>query len=100
MTGGEAKRLTGIAKDVWSQGFGKNLDDARNGLFQIKQNIRGIADKDLTDVTKKALVLADAFDSEVNEVARAGNNLMKGFGVSVSDAFDLMTYGAQKRIEF
>ncbi|MFY2225355.1 phage tail tape measure protein [Bacillus altitudinis] len=100
LTGDEAKRLTGIAKDVWSQGFGENLDDARNGLFQIKQNIRSIADKDLTDVTKKALVLADAFDSEVNEVARAGNNIMKGFGVSVSDAFDLMTYGAQNGLNF
>src|SRR5699024_6891247 len=44
--------------------------------------------------------LADTFDADVNEVTRAGQNLMKGFGTDAVEAFDLMAYGAQNGLDF
>nr|WP_250634878.1 phage tail tape measure protein [Bacillus subtilis] len=61
---------------------------------------QGLSDKDLKDVTKGAITLSETFDADVNEVTRAGNNIMKGFGVESQKAFDLMTYGAQKGLNF
>ncbi|MFP3453411.1 phage tail tape measure protein [Bacillus sp. SIMBA_154] len=100
LTEEQAKKLTGVARDLWKSGFGESIEDTRQSLFQVKQNIRDIADKDLPGVTKKAIILAETFDGEVNEVTRAGNNIMKGFGESADNAFDLMTYGAQNGLNF
>ncbi|MEC1646606.1 phage tail tape measure protein [Bacillus halotolerans] len=100
LTKDEAKDLTKAATSVWKDGFGENMDVVKNALKQVRQNIRGLSDKDLKDVTKGAITLSETFDADVNEVTRAGNNIMKGFGVESQKAFDLMTYGAQKGLNF
>ncbi|AMK72407.1 MULTISPECIES: phage tail tape measure protein [Bacillus] len=100
LTKDEAKDLTKVATSVWKDGFGENMDVVKDALKQVRQNIRGLSDKDLKDVTKGAITLSETFDADVNEVTRAGNNIMKGFGVESQKAFDLMTYGAQKGLNF
>ncbi|MEC0886841.1 phage tail tape measure protein [Bacillus atrophaeus] len=100
LTKDEAKDLTKAATSVWKDGFGENMDVAKDALKQVRQNIRGLSEKDLKDVTKGAITLSETFDADVNEVTRAGNNIMKGFGVESQKAFDLMTYGAQKGLNF
>jgi phage-related minor tail protein len=44
--------------------------------------------------------LAQTFDADINEVTRAGSNLMKGFGIDSEEAFDLMAHGAQNGLNF
>lgn len=96
----EAERLTEVAKGIYNRGFGESLDDVKLALVQTKQNIKDINDEDLNEVVTQAMTLAKTFDSEVNEVTRAGNNVMKGFGVSSKEAFDLMAFGAQNGLNF
>ncbi|MEC1663355.1 phage tail tape measure protein [Bacillus halotolerans] len=96
----EAQNLTKAATSVWRDGFGENMDSVKESITQVRQNIKGLSDDELKQVTKDSLVLADIFDADVNEVTRAGNNIMKGFGVSTKKAFDLMTYGAQNGLNF
>ncbi|MCY8242189.1 phage tail tape measure protein [Bacillus haynesii] len=100
LTKEEAKTLTQSATSVWKDGFGENMDVVKDAIKQVRQNIRGLSDKDLKDVTKGAIILSETFDADVNEVTRAGNNIMKGFGVESKKAFDLMTYGAQNGLNF
>lgn len=100
VTGKEAKQLTENARAVWKSGFGESIADVTKGLVQVKQNIKGLNDGELRKVTKDALVLADVFEADVNEVTRAGGNVMKGFGVDSKKAFDLMAYGAQNGLNF
>lgn len=100
VTGKEAKQLTEDARAVWKSGFGESMADVTKGLVQVKQNIKGLNDGELRKVTKDALVLADVFEADVNEVTRAGGNVMKGFGVDSKKAFDLMAYGAQNGLNF
>ncbi|WP_421726831.1 phage tail tape measure protein [Bacillus velezensis] len=100
LTKNEAKALTQTASSIWKDGFGENMDVVKDALKQVRQNIRGLSEKDLKDVTKGAITLSETFDADVNEVTRAGNNIMKGFGVESQKAFDLMTYGAQKGLNF
>jgi phage-related minor tail protein/SLT domain-containing protein len=100
LTGENAKELNNITTDLWKKGFGENMDEVRNGLIQTRQNIQGLNNGELKKVTQDALVLADVFEADVNEVTRAGGNVMKGFGVDSEKAFDLMAWGAQKGLNF
>jgi phage-related minor tail protein len=61
--------------------------------------MKGLGQDDLQQATENALNLANVFDSDVNEVARAGQNLMKGFGITSEKAFDLNGMGWAKRIK-
>lgn len=97
----EAKNLEGVAKNVWKNGFGESLEEVTDALVRVKQNIKGITDEaELERVTESALALAKTFDSDVNEVTRAGNNLMTNFGISSEKAFDMMAKGAQNGLNF
>lgn len=100
LTKGEAERLTQTAKNIYTAGFGESLEDVSNALIQTRQNIKGLDQEELETVTKSAMNLAQTFDADVNEVTRAGGNLIKGFGISAEEAFDLMAHGAQNGLNF
>ncbi|WP_394136856.1 phage tail tape measure protein [Cytobacillus oceanisediminis] len=100
LTKDEAEALTQTAKGIYSDGFGESLDDVSNALIQTKQNIKGLDDEELANITKSVMNLGQTFDADVNEVTRAGSNLMKGFGIDSEEAFDLMAHGAQNGLNF
>lgn len=100
VTGAQAKKLNGIIQSLWKEGFGEDIGEVRQGLMQVRQNIKGLNSGDLKQVTKDSLTLADVFDSDVNEVTRAGNTLITNYGLSAKEAFDLMAKGAQKGMNF
>ncbi|MDO7487048.1 phage tail tape measure protein [Peribacillus frigoritolerans] len=100
VTRGEAKKLSKDARELWEQGFGENMEEVETGLLSVKQNFKDLNEADLKKVTKDAMTLAKVMDSDVNEVTRAGNNLMKGFGIDSEKAFDLMAWGGQKGLNF
>lgn len=100
LTEAKAKQLTNSAKNIYKSGFGESFEEVSASLIQTRQNIQGLNDEQLEKVTKSAMVLAETFDADVNEVTRAGSNVMKGFGVDSVKAFDLMAYGAQNGLNF
>jgi phage-related minor tail protein/SLT domain-containing protein len=100
LTSEESKKVAATARTIWKDGFGENMDEVRNALVQVKQNIRGLSEGELEQVTKDSMVLADVWGADVNEVTRAGGNLIKGFGISSKEAFDLMAHGAQNGLNF
>lgn len=100
LTSDEANKLADSAYSLWQDGFGESLDEVTNSLLQVRQNIKGLNEGEIEEVTKNAMVLANTFDSEVNEVTRAGNNLMVNFGIDSKKAFDLMAKGAQNGLNF
>lgn len=98
--GDELKLLESTAEEVFSRGYGENLEEVTDALSRVKQNIHSINDQDLGDVTADAMLLASVFDSDVNEVARGVNNTMEAFGVTADKAFDLFTAGGQRGLNF
>lgn len=96
----EAEKLTKTSRNIFKDGFGEGVEEVDAALIQVKQNIKDINDEELEIVTKSSMALADTFDADVNEVTRAGQNLMKGFGTDAVEAFDLMAYGAQNGLDF
>ncbi|HCG4535567.1 TPA: phage tail tape measure protein [Salmonella enterica subsp. enterica serovar Typhi str. AG3] len=97
----EAEKFADVAQNIWADGFGEDLNTVSDALIKVKQNIKGISDEaELEKVTRDAIILAETFDSDVNEVTRAGQNLMQNFGISSDVAFNLMATGAQKGLNF
>lgn len=91
----EMNKFKNIARDVWSNNFGEDVSDVADMMARVKQQMQGISDADLKNVTEDLLTLRDTFGMDENETLRGAQQLMKQFGISAQEAFDLMATGAQ-----
>lgn len=91
----EMNKFKNIARDVWSNNFGEDVSDVADMMARVKTQMQGISDVDLKSVTEDLLTLRDAFDMDENETLRGAQQLMKQFGITSQEAFDLMATGAQ-----
>lgn len=91
----EMNKFKNIARDVWSNNFGENVSDVADMMGKVKQQMQGISDVDLKNVTEDLITLRDTFDMDENETLRGAEQLMKQFGITSQEAFDLMATGAQ-----
>lgn len=91
----EMNKFKNIARDVWSNNFGEDISDVADMMARVKQQMQGISDVDLKDVTEDLLTLRDTFGMDENETLRGAQQLMKQFGITSKEAFDLMATGAQ-----
>lgn len=100
LTADEADNLIEIARNIYSDGFGESFDDVQFALERVYQQLGDLNDADLTYVTTGVQNLADLFDMDVNESVRGVNALMEGFGISATDAMDLLAAGAQNGLNY
>ena len=91
----EMSKFKNIARDVWANNFGEDVSDVADMMGRVKQQMQGISDVDLKDVTEDLLTLRDTFGMDENETLRGAQQLMKQFGITSQEAFDLMATGAQ-----
>lgn len=91
----EMSKFKNIARDVWSNNFGEDVSDVADMMGRVKQQMQGISDVDLKNVTEDLLTLRDTFGMDENETLRGAQQLMKQFGITSQEAFDLMVTGAQ-----
>lgn len=99
-SGEEAERFSGIGKRIYEGGWGQSLDEVNDALIQCKSTLRDVSDEDLQTVTTNALMLSDTFGADVNESIRGTNALMEGFGLSATEASDLLTAGMQRGLNY
>ena len=91
----EMNKFKNIARDVWSNNFGEDVSDVADMMARVKTQMQGISDVDLKNVTEDLLTLRDTFGMDENETLRGAEQLMKQFGITSQEAFDLMATGAQ-----
>lgn len=100
LTEKQAEQTAETMQNVWSSGFGEDMGEVSNAIIQVKQNIRGLDDGALENVTRNALAMGQTWDADVNEVTRSSYNIMKNFGISADEAMDLLAKGGQKGLNF
>ncbi|MEC0496433.1 phage tail tape measure protein [Bacillus glycinifermentans] len=96
MTKEEAREVANISKDVWVSGFGESLEEANQGVIDVRKNLQGLKGEELEQATKRAYVLEDTFKFEIPESTRAAKALIDNFAVDAGKAFDYITVSAQK----
>jgi TP901 family phage tail tape measure protein len=100
LTAEESARAGDIAGEVFSAGFSDSIGGVNEALGAVTANIGGMgkaSDKELAQMTKSALALAETFNFDVNEATQAMGTLMKtGLAKDGTEALDLLTATARK----
>lgn len=101
-TGASAKDMEQYSDAImalYKNNYGDSLSDVSDSMATVKQLAGDIPTDKLQEVTEYAIALDDAFGYDVAESMRTVNSLADQFGVSYSDAFDLIVQGAQKGLD-
>ncbi len=98
-----AKKYGDTLKDIFANNFGDSIDDVANSITEVNrafERIGGVeSNQELQQATEAAIALRDTFDAEVNETTSAAVTLMQNFGISATEAFDLVAYGFQNGLD-
>lgn len=98
-TSKDLEGLTDVMEEVGSSGVG-SFDEISSAIVSMKQNMKGIDDKELASLTTQAMQLAKVMDADVSEVTKVGRQLMTQFGLSGQEAFDLIAKGNQQGMNY
>lgn len=98
-TAEEMKEFKNIANEIYSDNFGESLDDIAQSMALIRK-ITGETGDALKKSTESAIGLRDTFGYDVSESVRAVDQLMKQFGITSDQAYNLIAQGAQQGLDF
>lgn len=93
-TGRELDELISNSLDVYASSSAENLNEVAAGMMNVK-TATGLTGDALEEATDAALVLNNVLGYEVSESSRTAGALMKNFGVSAQEAYNLIAIGAQ-----
>lgn len=86
------------AKNLYTQGLGEDWQDLGSAISTVQQ-VTGQVGAVLEKTTQQALILRDTFGFEVNESIKSVDTMMRQFGISSSEAMNLLTQGAQQGLD-
>nr|DAZ76510.1 MAG TPA: minor tail protein [Caudoviricetes sp.] len=89
-----------MINDVYKDNFGESINDVAEAMATVNQNMSYLDDSALQRCTEYAYTLSDTFGVDVAESTRAADSLIKNYGVSAREAFNLMTQGMQSGLNF
>lgn len=93
-TGRELDELMSNSLDVYADSGAENLNEVAASMMNVK-TATGLTGDALEEATDAALVLNNVLGYEVSESSRTAGALMKNFGVSAQEAYNLIAIGAQ-----
>ncbi|WP_160037319.1 phage tail tape measure protein [Paenibacillus sp. USDA918EY] len=88
-----------IATELYNQNFGESWQDLGSAIATTSQ-ITKQQGKELENTTKNALLMRDAFGFEIPESVKTANTLMKQFGITSDQSFNLIAQGKEKGLDF
>ena len=89
-----------MINNVYKDNFGESINDVAEAMAIVNQNMSYLDDSALKRCTEYAYTLSDTFGVDVAESTRAADTLIKNYGVSAREAFNLMTQGMQSGLNF
>lgn len=99
LMGEELEGLKDSMKEVYKANLGESMEDVAGGVSAVYRNTKLVGDE-LTEVTKAAYMLSDAFGYDIEESSRAAKAMMTNFGISGEEAMGLIAAGAQNGLDF
>lgn len=99
VTKARAEELQGVAERVWEDGWADSIETAGVALTNVMKQLPQLSkagDKSIESITKKALILENTMDSDMNETLRGTNGLMTSFGLTGEESMDFIVAATQK----
>ncbi len=85
---------------IYRGNYGESIEDVADSMGKVKQQFDNLDTNEFQDIVENALTLRDTFDMDVNETLRGTKQLMEQFGISGSEAMDLIASGAQNGLNY
>ena len=96
----EMGKYKDMINNVYKDNFGESINDVAEAMATVNQNMSYLDDYALQRCTEYAYTLSDTFGYDVAESTRAADTLIKNYGVSAREAFNLITQGAQSGMDY
>lgn len=89
----EMESLKGVATDVFKSGVTDSIDEATQATILMKSTFKDLNNEDLGKITEQVVSLSKRTNTEYTENIKAADYLMKAFGISNQEAFDMIASG-------
>jgi phage-related minor tail protein len=90
----EMKDFSNVAQNIYNQAIGENFYDIADSMSRVEQ-VTQQSGAALESTTKNAIAFRDTFGEDVTESVKAADTMMKNFGVTSDQAYNLLAQGAQ-----
>ncbi|MEK5036364.1 phage tail tape measure protein [Paenibacillus sp. FSL R7-0302] len=100
-TGATAEQMEatrGIAKNLYANNFGEDWNDLGAAIANVQQ-VTGQTGAELENTTRNAILMRDQFGFEIPESIKSVDTMMKQFGITSEDAYNLLAQGAQRGLD-
>ncbi len=94
----EMGELEQTLKNIYANNYGEDFEDIAQAMSEVKKQT-GLTGEALQTTTENALALRDTFGYEVQESTRAADMMMKQFGITSDEAFNLIAQGSQNGLD-
>jgi len=94
----EMEELRSIAESLYELPVGQGFEDLTNSIATVKQ-VTQQSGEALEQMTKEAILFRDVFGEDVTESVKAADTMMRNFGITSTQAFNLLAQGAQKGLD-
>ena len=98
LTEAEAETLNGVVQEVFKNGVVGSVEEATAAVAAVKSAFGDLNDTDLETLTNELIGISTRTGTDVQENTRAAQQMMIAFGVSGTDAADLIAAGFQNNL--
>ena len=87
-----------ISKNLYTKNLGEDWTDLANSISSV-QSVTKLSGSALENATKNAILYRDVFGEEIEASVKTADTMMKNFGISADQAYNLLTQGAKKGLD-
>lgn len=95
-----AEALKDAGRNLYKDGWGESMDSLSSSLIRAREILGDLSETDMSYAVKGAMTLEQAYGSDFSETLRGVNVLMDKFGLSATEATDLMVSGTQRGLDY
>lgn len=92
----QMSRYRDVMNEIYRNNYGESFDDVADAMGVVVQTFGDLDKASLQNITQKAIALRDTFGFDYQETMRAVNSMMKQFGITADEAYNLIAQGAQQ----
>ncbi|MCZ8520124.1 MULTISPECIES: phage tail tape measure protein [Paenibacillus] len=90
--------MSEVAEGLYTQNMGEDWNDVAKAVSAVS-SVTKLHGEELEETTKNAMLLRDTFEYDIAESVKASDTMMKNFGITSSEAYNLLAQGAQQGLD-
>ena len=95
MSAEKMAQMKEISKNLYNENLGEDWNDLAEAVSKA-QSVTKLAGKALEKATSDAIVYRDVWGEDISQSIKASDTMMRNFGISSREAYNLLAQGAQK----